>query len=38
VIETDHLNPITCPEDLEYIIQRIRQSLQLTPYQESLPL
>lgn len=38
VIETDHLNPITRPEDLEYIIQRIRQSLQLAPYQASLPL
>ena len=38
VIETDHLNPIARAEDLDFIIQRIRQSLQLSPYQESLPL
>lgn len=38
VIETDQLNPIAHAEDLDYIIQRIRQSLQLAPYQESLPL
>lgn len=38
VIETDHLNPISRFEDFDTILQRIRQSLSNTTYQESLPL
>jgi deoxyadenosine/deoxycytidine kinase len=38
VIETDHLNPITSAEDLNSIVTRIRQSLHLEPYQQTLPL
>lgn len=38
VIETDHLNPITNAEDLNSIVSRIRQSLHLEPYQQTLPL
>lgn len=38
VIETDNLNPIANPDDLAFVIQRIRETLQLAPYQLSLPL
>ena len=38
VIETDHLNPITHAEDLASIVSRIRQTLHLEPYQQTLPL
>ena len=38
VIETDHLNPIANPDDLAFVINRIREALQLAPYQQSLPL
>ncbi len=38
VIETDHLNPISNAEDLNSIVTRIRQSLHLEPYQQTLPL
>ena len=37
-IETDNLNFISKPEDLNYIINRIKEALRLSPYQESLPL
>jgi deoxyguanosine kinase len=37
-IETDHLNIIQNPEHLKWIENRIRQSLNLTPFQPSLPL
>jgi len=37
-IETDHLNFIEDPADLEFIINRIKQALRLAPYQQSLPL
>lgn len=37
-VDTDELNIISRPEDLAQILNRIRQALQLAPYQESLPL
>jgi len=37
-IETDTLNIVARPEDLDYVIDRIRQALHLSPYQEALPL
>lgn len=37
-IETDHLNIIQNPEHLKLIEDRIRQSLKLPPFQETLPL
>jgi deoxyguanosine kinase len=37
-IETDHLNIIQNPEHLKLIENRIRQSLKLPPFQQSLPL
>ncbi|HSA99158.1 MAG TPA: deoxynucleoside kinase [Anaerolineales bacterium] len=37
-IETDHLNIIQNPEHLKLIENRIRQSLQLPPFQPPLPL
>jgi deoxyguanosine kinase len=37
-IETDHLNIIQNPEHLKLIENRIRQSLQLPPFQQTLPL
>ena len=37
-IETDDLNFIADPADLDYIINRIKQALHLAPYQQSLPL
>ena len=37
-IETDALNIVARPEDLDYVINRIRQALRLSPYQEALPL
>lgn len=38
IIETDDLNFIAEPSDLEFIINRIKQALHLAPYQQSLPL
>ena len=37
-IETDNLNFISKQEDLNYIINRVKEVLRLSPYQESLPL
>jgi len=37
-IETDALNIVARPDDLNYVINRIRQTLRIAPYQESLPL
>lgn len=37
-IETDNLNFISKAEDLNYIINRVKEALRLSPYQESLPL
>ena len=37
-INSDHLNVIQNPDDLQQIEDRIRQSLSLPPYQQSLPL
>jgi deoxyguanosine kinase len=38
VIETDDLNFIADPADLDFMINRIKQALHLAPYQQSLPL
>jgi deoxyguanosine kinase len=37
-IDTDHLNFVTRPADLQWIENRIRQALRLAPYQSELPL
>jgi len=37
-IDTNDLNIVSRPEDLAYVENRIRQTLRLAPYQESLPL
>ncbi len=37
-IDTNELNIVSRPEDLAYVENRIRQTLHLAPYQESLPL
>ncbi|MBN1303373.1 MAG: deoxynucleoside kinase [Anaerolineales bacterium] len=37
-IDTNHLNIVHHPEDLKFIENRIRQTLNLTPYQPDLPL
>ena len=37
-IETDHLNIIQNPEHLKWVENRIRQSLNLSPFQPALPL
>jgi deoxyguanosine kinase len=37
-IDTDDLNIVQNPEDLKYIENRIRQRLELSPFQPSLPL
>ena len=37
-IETDHLNIIQNPEHLRWIENRIRQSINLPPFQQTLPL
>jgi len=37
-IDTDNLNYISRQEDLAFVENRIRQSLKMSPYQESLPL
>ena len=37
-VETDHLNIIERPADLEFIESRIRESLLLAPYQPELPI
>ena len=38
VIETDHLDYVRYPEDLRWIENRIRQALEMAPYQPELPL
>lgn len=38
VIETTHLDYVRYPEDLRWIENRIRQTLQLAPFQPELPL
>ena len=38
IIETDDLNFIADPADLDYIVNRVKQALHLAPYQQSLPL
>jgi len=38
VINTNDLNFVRIPEDLEYVERRIRQALKLAPFQESLPI
>lgn len=38
IIETDDLNFIADPTDLDYMITRIKEALHLAPYQQSLPL
>jgi len=38
IVDTDSLNVIQNPEDLKLIENRIRQSLSLPPFQQSLPL
>lgn len=38
VIETDNLNIVERSEDLDFIHERIRQELQLAPYQPKLPI
>lgn len=37
-IDTNQLNIVQNPEDLKYVENRIREQLQLTPFQPSLPL
>ncbi len=37
-INTNHLDYVRNPEDLETVNQRIRQTLKLAPFQESLPI
>ena len=37
-LNSDHLNVIQNPDDLQQIEERIRQSLSLPPYQQALPL
>lgn len=38
IIETDDLNFIADPADLNYMVNRVKQALHLAPYQQSLPL
>jgi deoxyadenosine/deoxycytidine kinase len=38
VINTNDLDFVRLPEDLEYVEGRIRQALKLAPFQESLPI
>lgn len=38
VIDTDELNYVANPADLKWVVNRIRQSLQLSPFQPELPL
>ena len=38
VIETQHLNYVRYPEDLRWVENRIRQALQMAPFQPELPL
>ena len=37
-IDTNALNIVQNPEDLKYIENRIRERLELSPFQPSLPL
>jgi deoxyguanosine kinase len=36
-IDTNHLDYVRQPEDLEWVAERIRQTLKMTPYQPELP-
>lgn len=38
IINTNDLDFVRVPENLEYVEQRIRQALKLSPFQESLPI
>jgi deoxyadenosine/deoxycytidine kinase len=38
IVDTNNLNVIQNPEDLKLIGNRIRQSLSLPPFQQTLPL
>jgi len=38
VINSNNLDFVRIPEDLEYVERRIRQALKLAPFQESLPI
>ncbi|HBO34486.1 MAG TPA: hypothetical protein DD636_07100, partial [Anaerolineaceae bacterium] len=38
IIETDNLNFVADPADLNFVSDRINQALRLSPYQQSLPL
>ena len=38
VINTDELDFVRKPDDLEFVAQRINQALKLAPFQESLPI
>jgi deoxyguanosine kinase len=38
IVDTNRLNVIQNPEDLKLIENRIRQSLSLPPFQQTLPL
>jgi len=37
-LNTNNLDYVRSPDHLEYIDQRIRQAMKLTPFQESLPI
>lgn len=37
-INTNHLDYVRNPDDLELVFQRVRQALKLAPFQESLPI
>ena len=37
-VDTNHLDYIRRPEDLKWVEQRIRQTLRLSPFQQTLPL
>jgi len=38
VLDTDHLDYVRRPEDLEIVANRLRQALKMTPFQPELPL
>jgi len=38
ILNTNELDYVRHPEDLEYVNQRIRQAMKITPFQESLPI
>jgi deoxyguanosine kinase len=37
-LDTNHINYVQKPEDLEWVVNRIRQALKLVPFQPELPL